>query len=155
MESKIGRPRSCECGHCKKCKHREYMKKWYRDKTPEERKRWVGLRDPETVKKNDRIRYYRDHDKRRELSDQYQKEHPEVVAESRRRWIERNPEKRKAQIAANNAVRDGKLLRQPCELIETGECKGRVEKHHEDYCKPLDIRWLCRKHHGIVHRKSL
>lgn len=25
----IGRPRTCNCGICDKCKHREYMREWY------------------------------------------------------------------------------------------------------------------------------
>jgi hypothetical protein len=43
----------------------------------------------------------------------------------------------------------GRLIRQPCEVC--GEKK--VEAHHDDYDKPLDVRWLCKAHHTDVHRK--
>jgi len=54
-----------------------------------------------------------------------------------------DPEKRKARNAAR------KLERQPCEVC--GDLN--VHAHHDDYSKPLDVRWLCRSHHGAVHRR--
>lgn len=64
---------------------------------------------------------------------------------------ERRPaHKRKANIATNNAIRDGRLTRQPCEVC--GLAKS--EAHHDDYTKPLDVRWLCRKHHLEHHGKE-
>jgi ribosomal protein S27AE len=43
----------------------------------------------------------------------------------------------------------GRLIRQPCEVC--GEKK--VEAHHDDYDKPLDVRWLCPAHHAETHRE--
>jgi hypothetical protein len=45
------------------------------------------------------------------------------------------------------AIANGTLTRQPCE--ECGEPRG--EAHHEDYSKPMDVRWLCRTHHMRLH----
>jgi len=32
-------------------------------------------------------------------------------------------------------------------------CSGRMEMHHEDYDKPLEIIWYCVYHHGQRHRE--
>ncbi len=61
----------------------------------------------------------------------------------------KNPEAYKARTAVGTAIRDGKLTTQPCEL-----CGDKAHAHHEDYSKPLEVRWLCARHHGLVHRKA-
>ena len=53
----------------------------------------------------------------------------------------------KARAAARNAVKTGKIVKQPCE--KCGEPK--TQAHHTDYDKPLDVTWLCHKHHRAVH----
>ncbi len=64
------------------------------------------------------------------------------------RWRKENPEAYKAQTAVGNALRDGKIERQPCE--ECGETR-RVHAHHDDYSRPLVVRWLCPLHHHRHH----
>lgn len=54
-----------------------------------------------------------------------------------------NPEKAKARSKVGNAVRDGKLVRQPCRVC--GAAKSQA--HHSDYSRPLDVDWLCFKCH--------
>lgn len=56
--------------------------------------------------------------------------------------------KRAAQAALNHEVRHGRITKQPCEVC--GALK--VDAHHDDYSKPLNVRWLCRPHHHEVHR---
>ena len=52
----------------------------------------------------------------------------------------RSPEKYRARNAVSNALRDGRLVKGPCKECGTTE---RVQAHHPDYSKPLDIEWLC------------
>lgn len=67
-------------------------------------------------------------------------------------YLKRRPaHKVLANRMVSNAIRDGRLVRQPCEVC--GE--SRSEAHHDDYSKPLDVRWLCREHHLAVHGKQL
>jgi len=48
---------------------------------------------------------------------------------------------------AGQYLRYGLIERYPCEICDEGES----EMHHPDYAKPLDVRWLCRKHHLALH----
>jgi len=57
-----------------------------------------------------------------------------------------------APTMVNNAVRLG-LLSKPRWCSNCGS--GRfVEGHHEDYNKPLSVRWLCRSCHRKVHNDA-
>jgi hypothetical protein len=55
--------------------------------------------------------------------------------------------KRAAHDMVDGAITLGLLKRQPCEIC--GDKKS--EAHHDDYHKPLEVRWLCRKHHAQHH----
>ena len=46
------------------------------------------------------------------------------------------------------AIRNGKLVRQPCERCGHGE----TQAHHHDYTQALQVSWLCRSCHGYAHR---
>ena len=73
----------------------------------------------------------------------------------REKWLECNPMKRKAQNAANNALRDGRIQREYfCEVCGRG---GKLHKHHWSYAEEnwLDITWLCPKCHNEEHARLL
>lgn len=67
------------------------------------------------------------------------------VAEYQRARRQKFPEKRIARQSVGNAIRDGRLVRPPCCQL-CGE-RGRVQAHHADYSKPLEVEWLCFKCH--------
>ena len=46
-------------------------------------------------------------------------------------------------------MRDKHIIKQPCEVC--GEEKA--EAHHDDYDKPLEVRWLCFKCHRKWHKE--
>ena len=71
--------------------------------------------------------------------------------EIRARWKRSVPDEvHKAHDAVEVAIANGSLIRQPCEVCGA----DRVDAHHDDYSKPLDVRWLCRGHHLKLHRSK-
>jgi len=64
-----------------------------------------------------------------------------------KRWREENPLAYQAQTAVGNALRDGRLFKEPC--VMCGD--QNVHAHHKDYSKPLDVVWLCPKCHHRLH----
>lgn len=66
------------------------------------------------------------------------------------KWKLAHPKAVWAQQALRSAVKRGLIIQQPCE-----RCGAlHAEAHHDDYDKPMVVRWLCRLHHRAVHRKG-
>lgn len=60
---------------------------------------------------------------------------------------EERAKRRKARSDLNHYLRDNHIERKPCEI-----CGEKAEAHHDDYGKPLEVRWLCFKHHREWHK---
>jgi hypothetical protein len=89
--------------------------------------------------------YRREHQKEiYERNRAYQQAHREKVIEWVKAYKIRNPEKAKAQMMAKKIP-----MRRRCEA-----CKGRAtDRHHEDYKKPLEVIFLCRRCHKMLHKE--
>lgn len=71
---------------------------------------------------------------------------------SKRYW--RKPQNRIKHIAHrifNYNVKIGKIARQKCETCGKPYAFG----HHDDYSKPLKIKWMCNFHHSEYHRNLI
>lgn len=116
----------------------------------------------EKVRENRRknIDYYREYDKTRFQNDPRVKARHEryLKSESGRessrmakyKWAEKNKIKRAVHIVTGNAIRSGALRKMPCENCGEKE----VHAHHDDYAKPLDVRWLCPSCHKKWHAEN-
>jgi hypothetical protein len=67
---------------------------------------------------------------------------------SQKKWALNNLEKKQAHQLLRSALELGKLHRHPCFI-----CGNKAQAHHDDYSKPLDVVWVCSKHHGEIHVK--
>ncbi|HEY4831966.1 MAG TPA: hypothetical protein VIH61_05330 [Waddliaceae bacterium] len=115
----------------------------------------------DTIKnRNENLEYYQEYDRKRSNLEHRIKLRKQVAerwkanpklrkrrGELKRVWQQRNAEKRAAHVITGNAIRDGRLIPKPCEVCG----KKKVDAHHDDYAKPLEVRWLCKKHHAEYH----
>src|SRR5690606_23859393 len=59
-------------------------------------------------------------------------------------WRRQNGEKYQAHLAVQRALSNEELARGVCEVCGSPD----VDAHHDDYSRPLEVRWLCRQHHA-------
>ena len=56
-----------------------------------------------------------------------------------------------ARYRVLKALKSGVLAQGQCAHASRGNCTITVEAHHEDYAKPLEVVWLCGRHHRQLH----
>ena len=77
---------------------------------------------------------------------------PKNKAQQNREWRAQNPEKYRAHNDVHHALEFGQLIRSPfCELCLM---TGRIESHHEDYSRPLEVVWLCHFCHRVLEGRK-
>lgn len=87
-------------------------------------------------------------EKRRKSVKRYNDLHREERRKSTQEWRARNRDKFRAHGKVAKALRSGKLAKLPCSVC--GNPKSQA--HHDDYSKPLEVKWLCQTHHKELHR---
>lgn len=60
-----------------------------------------------------------------------------------RRYKQQNIGKLRAKWKVAYAIKRGVFSKGVCEVCGT----NKVDAHHDDYARPLDVRWLCHEHH--------
>jgi|HubBroStandDraft_6_1064221.scaffolds.fasta_scaffold13000_2 hypothetical protein len=79
--------------------------------------------------------------------------HNRKHAANMREWRKTHPmseEQRvrdRARAYAKVYLKRGLLKKLPCSVCADPQ----AQMHHPDYCKPLDVIWLCVKHHKDLH----
>ncbi len=138
---------------CKRCKCREAEKKY--KGTGKGKLVELGQRQ----KKKEagyQLNYYRNNEKYREQvlarHKQYARENKEKIRQQINNYIAENPEKHRARNKLRKAVQMGKIEK-PSACQKCGVQSKRIEGHHEDYGKPLDVIWLCVSCHKNLHGK--
>lgn len=111
--------------------------------------------DAKTYRKN-KEEYYQAYDrqrakqpKRKESNKERVSRNRDKVNENNRRSVLKLKKQKDATTVVNNALRDGRLSKLPCFICGEIEVQG----HHPDYDAPLDVVWLCIKHHSQIHAK--
>ncbi len=76
-----------------------------------------------------------------------------TTKEVKKKWVNSNPHKRRAQTLATRLQKKGGL-KKPDKCNRCNVETSNLEKHHEDYSKPLSVEWLCTKCHGMTRHKT-
>lgn len=101
------------------------------------------------------VERFRDYDKQRRSKELLTPEEWEAHIRKRYdytvKYRETNPKKLRTHQAVARAVGKGTLIPKPCEIC--GEVEN-VHAHHDDYAKPLVVRWLCSEHHIAWHLEN-
>jgi len=96
---------------------------------------------------------YREYDRKRDMSPSrvaarkkyiQTEKGKEAHRKATKKWADNNLEKRAAHSLLWAAIKRGDISKEPCEVC--GSTKN-VQAHHDDYTCPLDVNWLCPKHH--------
>ena len=76
----------------------------------------------------------------------------ERLRDSKRRFRDLHRDADRAHQLVRDALVSGRLTRGDC-CLASAACSGTIDAHHDDYSRPLDVRWVCRKHHRTLDRK--
>ena len=81
----------------------------------------------------------------------HEREHPDKVLESRIKQCAKKPTHKNAYKCVEMAVKSG-VMDKPhvCSICGRPDTEKRIEAHHHDYTKPLDVIWLC----SVCHDKA-
>lgn len=117
---------------CSSCRS-AYEKAWRRRRNEEGRHVVSGKMPREYHRAYDRVYFLDESNRQRRnaLMRKYTKD-PTLRVRHIARW------------KVTRAVKSGRLVKQPCEVCGLTA----VQAHHDDYSKPLDVRWLCITHHA-------
>ena len=74
----------------------------------------------------------------------------EVRSRGQKKSYRINTKRHKARNKLNDKIRLCKIVPKPCEVCGI---EKNIHAHHDDYDKPLEVRWLCALHHRELHRE--
>lgn len=134
-------------GYCKAC-GREVSVIYRRSGKAKEASRKHYANNPEY---RERLKEYQQSEKGRAKTRKYHSSDIGKAAQKRSKinYIKNHPEKIRAHWMLRAAVKSGKIIK-PEQCSECEETKD-IHGHHDDYSKPLVVRWLCRKCHDRHH----
>ena len=158
----------CEVGKTSEkafSKNKRFCKNCYNERMKVKNKKW-RMENPEKKKKSDK--QYRENNKDK-INEYWRKNRDKKRLKDLKYYMKRklsgNPIKTKpvpasketrlknrkkiiARRILNCELIKGTIKKEKCEV-----CKSeKVEAHHKDYNKPLEVIWLCHKHHREHHR---
>lgn len=146
--------RGYECYECHRLRNREYSKRM-----PDEvynrkllKRSEYGKNNREKINARLREKARENPEKIKEKAKKYRESHKMEMRQYADKWREKNWKKVLAQSVVQDHVNRGNLTRpEKCPICKSEDY--RIEAHHYDYDKPLEIMWLCQKCHLSLHQR--
>lgn len=135
-------------GECKECR-RIRTKTWTENNKDKKR-----ASDKNRSKRIDRSEYNREwRSKNKQYFRDYYKQNSEIRLAANKRFWENHPERYESLKIYQVARNSGKLKNpNQCQMCGTKEQK--IQAHHFDYSKPLEVTWVCLECHKGIHKKK-
>lgn len=146
-----------EAAYCNNCSREQSKKRWKEIIAPKINQKPITLIcECGKEKKSTQKQYCNDclitrKNERNRLSSQRRRmrEKENIFVFNREYLSEEEKTRRKAARDYHNLmIKKGLVKRQNCEICSSDI---NVEAHHDDYSRPLEVRWLCRIHHDEYH----
>lgn len=146
-----------------------------------DRRKEAKQKNPDVYKKTAKKSYLKHREERIRKNGIWQKENAEKVNELHRDWYAKNKDeliekrrerttyeqkkkwnenqksledyarKHRAHCLLNKYIGQGKIIKpERCQICDS---KRKIEGHHHDYDKPLEVIWVCRACHAAIHRR--
>lgn len=138
-------------------RNKEKIRKYsaeYRNRTKLSRKQYK-VKNRDSIAKKDKI--YRNTNKEKILK--YREENKSKIDKWNRdyskEYSKNNRNKARAKDAVRRALKSGELKKEPCLACLVQDKKvnyKNTDGHHTDYTRSLNVVWLCRSHHMLVHK---
>ena len=143
---KVAKMKDGYLNHCKDCKNTKA--KALRKENPEHYYKWYR-ENADLVKERAAIYRAKTRPAQLERERAWNAANKEVLSERQRKYRAKDSHKFAARSSINVAIKLGNLVRP----FNCSECHKfcTPDGHHDDYSKPLEVRWLCRQCHVAHH----
>jgi hypothetical protein len=89
-------------------------------------------------------------DRLREVKKNWEKRNRKSIRLAKKKYEQENRKVKQAHAKVLRAKKKGTLIPMPCVV-----CGGpNAQAHHDDYSKPLSVKWYCSLHHNQMHAKE-
>lgn len=145
---------------CKKCvytKRKEYFLNWAKEdhkKNPEKYRQYL-IRNKERTKQKREIWYSKNKDKVLKIIKVWRSTEKGKLSHKKsfKKFYLNNKDRYNIYQKLGYKIKKGRIIKGECNLKEYGwNCNGRVESHHKDYSKPLEVVWVCNHHHVLADK---